>query len=590
MTPEDRPDSGATSTAEEPQLVRATERAKGEWLHRPVIQGFLALAVYLVVFVVGYALPLLRHPGLPQVGQATTDPNFYIWSWRWWPYAISHGLNPLYSRQIGAPAGYDLAWATTVPAAATLLAPLTLAVGPIASFNLTLLLSAPVCGWAAFVAARRLTGRFWPALLGGAVYGFSSYEVSHTFAGQANLIFNMLLPIMVYLALLWRDGKLGRRAFVALMSVAMALQFYLFIEAFIEMTMVWAAGLVIGIAVAPAPSRRTVARLAGLVTAAYAGAIVLALPYLIYALPRLPAGLTRRSPKYSLDLASLIVPRPNRLFGLTSLTHYATSLLGFSSSAYVGIPLLVVVYLLAVRTWQSRLTRLLVILFGLVLLLCMGPWVVIGTRQVATLPWAGLWSLPVLRSAEPVRFMLLGYLVLAIILAVWLATPAKNRILLAAQWALGVVAVGAILANLLTASSVINPSVPATAAARPVNALPAFLTTGMYRHYLQPGETVVVVSERGNAGLLFQADTDFYLRIAGGFINESLSTPTGIPGPVTALMRPTPARERQFRTYVRRAGVGAILVEQAWAAPWMHVFSQMGLHGTAAGGVVVYRT
>ena len=81
------------------------------------------------------------------------DPNFYVWSWRWWPYAISHGLNPLYSRQIGAPVGFDLAWTTTAPAVAVILAPVTAAFGPITSVNLTLLLAAPVSAWVAFLAA-----------------------------------------------------------------------------------------------------------------------------------------------------------------------------------------------------------------------------------------------------------------------------------------------------------------------------------------------------------------------------------------------------------------------------------------------------
>jgi hypothetical protein len=36
--------------------------------------------------------------------------------------------------------------------------------------------------------------------------------------------------------------------------------------------------------------------------------------------------------------------------------------------------------------------------------------------------------------------------------------------------------------------------------------------------------------------------------------------------------------------------VGAIIVERAWAAPWMQVFSRMGLHGTPVGGVIIYRT
>ena len=94
------------------------------------------------------------------------------------------------------------------------------------------------------------------------------------------------------------------------------------------------------------------------------------------------------------------------------------------------------------------------------------------------------------------------------------------------------------------------------------------------------------VSERGNAGMLFQADSGFYFRIAGGYINMSLSQQD--PLPVAALAHPTRGTVRQFQDYVHEAGVGALLVEQAWAQPWMSVFSRMGLRGTSVGGVTFY--
>ena len=170
------------------------------------------------------------------------DPNFYIWSLRWWPYAISHGLNPLYSRQIGAPVGFSLAWTTTAPALAVVLSPLTAAFGPITSLNLTLAARGAGVGLGGFVVARRLTGRFWPALLRrGRLWLLALRGWSHR-RGQANLAVIMLLPLMVYLALLWRDGKLGRPLFVGLMAVAMTAEFYVFNEAFAEMTVLWAAG------------------------------------------------------------------------------------------------------------------------------------------------------------------------------------------------------------------------------------------------------------------------------------------------------------------------------------------------------------
>ena len=325
----DKPDPGASSTATAPRITGAGPLAMRARVPRPAVQGLLALAGYLVFFAFAYVLPLVRHPGLPQVGQATTDPNFYIWSWRWWPYAISHGLNPLYSYQIGAPAGSNLAWTTTTPAVAVLVAPVTAAFGPITSFNLTLVVAAPVSAWAAFLAARRLTGRFWAALMAGAAYGFSWYEVVETGAGHPNLCVIMLLPLMLYLVLLWRDGKLGRFSFVGLLAVAMAAEFYIFIETFAGMTVLWAASLLIGFAVARPAERQIIARLAGLVALAYAVAIVLVSPYLVYALRHAPPQFTKVQPAFSLNLEDLVVPRS-------------------------GILLLVLVLALAVFNWSSR--------------------------------------------------------------------------------------------------------------------------------------------------------------------------------------------------------------------------------------------
>jgi hypothetical protein len=562
-----RPAPGAApATTTAPRAADPQQSAIGGRVPRPALQGLLALAAYLVVFIIAFAFPLLHHPGTPQIGQSQVDPNFYIWSWRWWPYALSHGLNPLFSRQIGAPAGWSLAWTTTAPAVAVVLAPLTAAFGPIATFNLTLVLCAPVSAWAAFLAARRLTGRFWAALMAGAVYGFSPYEIGHTGAGQANLTVIMLLPLMLWLALLWRDGKLSGRVFAALLAVAMTAEFYVFNEAFLEMTVLWAVGLLLGFALARPADRPTVVRLARLAAVAWVVAFVLAAPYNVYALRHNEAGFTKAIPADSLNLKALVIPES-------------------------GIFLLLILLALAVLTWSSRLTRVLVIVFALIVVGAVGPSPVVGNTQLGSLPWARLWSLPIARSAEPVRLMLFGYLVLAIILAVWLAIPVRSRLLLASRWVLGLAAIVAIVAYIPHASKGYTiPSSNRPPAERPAAALPAFITQGMYRRYLRPGEIVVIVSNRGNAGMLFQADANFYMRIAGGFINAALSDTTALPRPVEALRHPNAARERRFQAYVRRAGVGAIVVERAWSSPWMQVFARMGLHSSTVGGVIIYRT
>ena len=320
--------------AADPEVPERGRRAIG-----PATQGLIAFVIYLVVFVALFGHALLPHLNVPKVGQDKVDPNFYVWAWGWWPYALTHGLNPLHSHLIGAPGGYNLAWATTAPAVAGLVWPITAAAGPIAAFNVTLLLAPPASAWAAFVAARKLTGKFWPALLAGPVYGFSSYELSHDVSGQPNLTVTLLPALMVYLVLLWWDGTLKRAGDVIWMTAAVALEFYTFVEAFAEITILWVAALLIGLAVAGAAVRPKIARLALHTAAAYAAAIVLASPYLLYALRNYPKVFVRQEPQFSLDLASLVIPDKHRVLGMSWLA--AASGHVRETTSYIGIPMLV---------------------------------------------------------------------------------------------------------------------------------------------------------------------------------------------------------------------------------------------------------
>ena len=568
-------------------LRRLVTRAPG-----PALQGLLALTIYLAVLTIGFGLPLIRHLNVPNLRQYWTDPQFYIWSMRWWPYAVSHGINPLFSNQIGAPQGYDLAWASTTPSVGLLMWPVTAAFGVLTSYNVMLLLVPPVSAWAAFITARRLTGRFWAALLAGAVYGFSPYELIHNWQGQPNLTVIALFPLMVYLVVRWWDGTLGRIGFVLWMTVAMAVQFYTFNEAFAEMTAAWAGALVIGFAVAGRAAWLKVARLAGLTAIAYLGAVAAAAPYLIYSLRHYQGALARQSPEYSVQFIRLILPTSQQMFGLSPLINYSDGIGRTGLDDYVGIPLLVILLLLAVFAWSSRVNRLLAVGFLFVLALGAGPALAITKDQVYPLPWAKLWSLPIARSAEPTRFIVFGLLALAIALAVWLATPAKSKLLRAARWGLGLLAVAAIFTDTPTSYQAVNPipfGYTPPAAMRPVNQLPPFITAGLYRQYLHPGEIVVILTHRGNAGMEFQAAANFYFRIAGGFVNASLTTQDALPHAITLAANPDKVADQMFQDYLSSAGVGAIIVEQAWEDPWMgNLATKLGMHGTSVGGVIVY--
>jgi hypothetical protein len=559
----------------------------------PALQGLIALAIYVALMIVAFSLSLIGQLDKPAVGQTEVDPNFYIWAWRWWTYAVSHWTNPLYSFQIGAPAGYNLAWATTSPTVALLMWPITATAGPVFSFNLTLVLAPATAAWAAFVLTRRMTGRFWAALPAGAIFGFNVYMLAHSVSGQPNLTVTLLLPLIGYLVLRWWQGSLGRVGYLIWMTVAIALEFYTFIEAYAMMTLLFGIGLVLALAVVRKAERRKVIELAVLSAVAYVGALVLSAPYLVYALKNTPSELTRQLPQFSLDLGTLVLPRSDRLLGMEWLHPAAGHVL--AATAYFGVPLLLLWALFGIFGWKSRLTRLLTIGFFITIVLSLGPVLNIDGQRAFSLPWGGMWSLPFFRSAEPIRLVDFGYLILSVAFALWVAQITQSKLVLAARWLLAALALAAMFANLPTFASVTTPAAPkhwkpSLSSQPPTNTIPAFFTDGRYKQYIKPGENVVIISHRGNAAMLFQAYTDFYFRIDGGFINASLSRVDALPVAVAELSYPTPAREQAFERYVRASGLGAIIIEDRWSEKWMKVFAKFGMKPMALGGVTVYQT
>ena len=553
------------------RLSRRNWRDWRTWAGSPVTQGLGAAAIYLMAWLLTTGAPMLHHMSQAHLDQASMDPNFYTWCLRWWPYALGHGYNPLFAHVIEAPAGHSLAWVTTVPPLALLAAPITLTAGPILAFNFVTAIALPLAAWAAFVLCRRLTRQFLPSLVAGAVFGFSAYQMNHVTAGQLNLVYSLLLPILGYLIVRWHEGSIKVRTFVILAGLLMAVQFYLFVETFADLTAILAVCLILGMVLAGS-ARPSILRLAKHLGVAYGIAIVLALPYLGYALTTRPPTLKTVT---ELDLASLVIPRPKNVAGIGWLAHLAAGPHPISAAGYVGIPLLVIAVVLAVTRWSSRLVRFLTCMLVFIIVASLGRALYVEGHHVIGLPWSPLWSLPIVRNAYPARLMLFAYLGLAVATALFLARPAKWQWL---RWAVGVLVIAALAQDAPT-----MPVVPHTT-------VPIFVTSAAYRDHLKAGEIVVVVSKVGNAGMLWQADTDFYTRLAGGYINQAITARTDLPRQVQDLAHATPQVVAQFEAYIRQQGIGAILVDMNHEPLWIGIFRKIGLHGHRSGDVLIFPT
>jgi len=183
----------------------------------------VAFAVYLTAALVLFGTPLL-HGGECLCIPSTTDVGIFAWALKWWPHAIAHADNPFSTDLIYAPYGFDLAHGQLIPAAALALWPVTALAGPLFTFNAAMLLSPVLAAFFAFLLCRRLAGgRFWPALLGGWLFGFSTYVLGQL-TSHLNLTLVFLVPAMVHLVLRLAAGELTRSRFVTVMAAAIVVQ------------------------------------------------------------------------------------------------------------------------------------------------------------------------------------------------------------------------------------------------------------------------------------------------------------------------------------------------------------------------------
>ena len=149
-----------------------------------------------------------------------------MWYLVWWPYAILHGLNPFIAKVAWVPTGFNVTWGNSIPGAALLMSPITLAFGPVVSLNVLSLLAPVLAAGAAFILCEYVSESFWPSLLGGYTFGFSPYILGQL-ALHISLALVFPVPLAIYLVILHVQRKVTTTRFEVLLTLLLAAQ-YLF--------------------------------------------------------------------------------------------------------------------------------------------------------------------------------------------------------------------------------------------------------------------------------------------------------------------------------------------------------------------------
>lgn len=172
----------------------------------------LPILVFFAVTATIFLLPGSLHPGAALLGYPgdTFQHSWFIWHFA---RAVARGQNPFVTDLIFYPSRVNLAWSTTVPIASALALPLSLTAGPVAAYNLSLLLQLALDGFFAYLLCLRVCENRAAAIIGGVCFGFSPFLMAEAL-GHLSLVTAFPIPLYV-LALdtllrraagTWRDG------------------------------------------------------------------------------------------------------------------------------------------------------------------------------------------------------------------------------------------------------------------------------------------------------------------------------------------------------------------------------------------------
>lgn len=548
------------------------------------LAGTAAFAIYGVLAILLLFWP--KHPDLQHAVLAgqLTDTSVILWSLAWWPWAISHGINPLMTHVLWAPVGQNVVWCTSMPTLALLFWPITECWGPIVSYNVIALLSPALTAWSAYLLAREITKKqFFPSLFAGGLFGFSSYEFGELIAGHLFLIATWTLPLLVWVYLLRRRGKLSRWSYLILLGVLLLFQFGLSTEIFATAVLFGLLAVVVDVTYQAGPMdwrQRYQPLVETLIALALTTVALSPLLYYIFFKGYIRGPLNPPDVYYT-DPLNYFIPTRLTALGSKLLAPVSSTFSGNLTEqlAYLGAPLILMI-LLFIREFVSQAAaRIMIFILAVTVVASLGAHLAIMRYTTpVVLPWLLFVHWLLLDNALPSRFPLYATLVAAAICAWWLASSTTrrfNKILLSGFSILFLI-----------------PRVDTGFWDYPVHIPPFFITPACHK-YLKPGANVVIFPYGfQGASMLWQAEAHFYFSMAGGYLNMPAATPVRFRhSPVVAAFYGygiPPNYPILLKKFIRQNRIAAMIIPIQFQGQYAALVAPLHIHPIQIGGVALY--
>jgi hypothetical protein len=403
----------ATATPAAAGSARPDAEGVGSPPRRRAWQVAAALCVYQALALAAW-WHLLAGGIASSVPAGSADPAQEAWFLAWLPHALGSGTDPFVSHAVFAPAGVNLLANTSTELIGLILAPVTIAAGPVAALGVAAILGPATSATAAFVLCRRYV-RWQPAaFLGGLCYGFGPFLATDLRYGHIDLTW-LAVPPLVFLCL---DELVLRRRRRPL-HVGAALGALVVAQFFVstELLAITALTVLVAAVIAAVARPRTVRAALGhawpgLVAAGAVAGAVLAYPvWVVVAGPRHTTGpVWPHIGNIASTLASVVQPHAE-LAGVAFISG--------GNGGYLGVTLVVVLVAGAVRFRHSAALRMALALVVVAFVASLGYRLHAGrTALNVPLPAAVLRHVPLLDSIVPERFAAMVDLFAGVALAV----------------------------------------------------------------------------------------------------------------------------------------------------------------------------
>ncbi|PZS20020.1 MAG: hypothetical protein DLM57_02570 [Pseudonocardiales bacterium] len=440
---------------------------------------------------VGYLLPSLwifRHT----VAHLATTSNLnglgdnalFIWWLGWVPHALSTGQSPLYTHLVNAPGGASALSNTSCLLLGLLLAPVTLTVNAVASYNVVLILSPALSAFTAHLWLRRWVRRPLAAVPGALVFGYSPMIVAASL-GHPNISCQVLIPVIALLVedIVFRSPQPEPRR-GAMLGLVVAAQYFISTE-LLFVAALGGIGLLLALMAShPRQIRERVwAAGSALAAALLVAGGLLAIPLLQQFSQRWIVRGPYQNPDKWVNAPVDLVSAPSTVLLHTRHSAEVSARLTNASEVvlYTGIPLLVLLVAITVTLRRRRgvlVAVALAVVFGV---LSFGAALRSPQARGQALPWA--WAqhgLPLADNVLPNRLGLIVWLAIAWLIAValdeWWGASSGPRVRTAVCAAVAVSLVPLLPTAVPTTGTRVSdaPSFFTTAA---VNAIPPDSTT-----------------------------------------------------------------------------------------------------------------